>query len=117
VARDQDGVELGAALGGDPDGVDDRHVLLREVAEQGVLVSREHARKLLQRVEARAERAFVLDEAHHVAVDPAYDLDQPRALPLLERPAPGEVEEVRVAGTRAQLHVRPGPSGRARARA
>ena len=90
----------------DPDRVDDRHVLLREVAEEGVFVSREHARELLQRVEARTERAFVLDEAHHVAMDAAHHLDEALRLPFRERLLPGQVEEVGMAGPRDQLQTR-----------
>ena len=103
VPRDQDRVEVAAALGDDADGLDDRHLVGGERAEQPVLAPGELDRQLLERVQLRPERAVVLDEANDVAVDPAHDLDEALVLPLGERLVPGQVEEVRVAGARDQL--------------
>ena len=103
VTRDQDRVEVGAAVGDDADRLDDGHLVGRERAQEPVLPPGQLDRQLLERVQLRPELAVVLDEANDVAVDPAHDLDEPRVLPLLERLVPGQVEEVRVAGAGDQL--------------
>ena len=101
VARDQDGVQVVAAAGDDPDRLDDRQALPLEAAQQRPLAARRALGQLLQRV----ERAVVLDEAHDVAADAADQVDEPLRLPLLERLAPRQVEEVRMAGARDELEV------------
>ena len=88
----------------DPDGVDDRHAVVRERAEQAVLAVRELVVDLLQRV----ERAVVLDEANDVPADSALDDREPLRLPLVERLVPGQVEEVRLAGPRDELDAHRG---------
>ena len=71
-------------------------------AQQPVLVPREPRRQRLERV----ERLAVAHEAHDVAVDAARDLDEALALPLGERLAPGQIEEVRVARAHEHLEAR-----------
>ena len=58
-----------------------------------------------QRLE-RIERLAVAHEAHDVAVDAARHLDDALALPLGERLAPGQVEEVGVARAHEHLEAR-----------
>ena len=91
VAGNQHRLEVGAPLG-HADGLDDRQLPCRERPQQPVLAPRSPHRQLLERV----EDAVVLDEAHDVARDAAHHVDEPLALPLLERQLPGQVEEVGV---------------------
>ena len=68
----------------DADGLDHRHDLVGQLAQQPVLVPRDARRQRLERV----EHVAVADEAHDVAVDAARHLDDALALPLGERLAP-----------------------------
>ena len=102
VARDQHGVQVVAAAGDDPDRLDDRQALPLEAAQERPLAAGRTLGQLLQRV----ERAVVLDEAHDVAADAADQVDEPLRLPLLERLAPRQVEEVRMTGARDEVEVR-----------
>ena len=63
VARDQDRVEVAAAIGDDADGIDHRHLVGGERAQQPVLALRQLDRQLLERVQLRPQPALVLDEA------------------------------------------------------
>ena len=88
----EDVVELGAPHHGD--GLHRRERLVTEPAQQPVLALREVAGQLLQRVQG----APVVHEPHHVAVQTAHHLREAVHLPLTERLAPRQVEEVGVAG-------------------
>ena len=99
VAREQHRLVARAALADDADRLDRRQTELCERAQQPVLALREARRQLLQRV----ERAVVVDEADDVPADAARDVDEPRRLPLLERLAPRQVEEVGMSGARDEL--------------
>ena len=114
VTGDEHRLQVVAALGDDADGLDDRHLVRGQAAQEPVLLARDVGRQLLERVDGAA----VLDEAHDVTVDAALDLDEPLGLPLLERPFPGQVEEVRVAGAGDELQARrhQAPSSCARVR-
>ena len=70
-----------------------------EGPEEAVLALREALRQLLE----REELAVVVDEAHDVGADAARGDDEALVIPVVERLAPGKVEEVRVAGAGDEL--------------
>jgi hypothetical protein len=69
-----------------------------QVAQQPVLTQGEAFGELLERVEG----AVVVDEPNDVAVQAAGDVDEARRLPFLQRQVPGQVAEVRLAGSGQQ---------------
>ena len=106
VPGDQHRLRLVPVLAGtarhDADRLDDRHDRVGQLAQQPVLVPRDARRQRLERV----QRLAVADEAHDVAVDAARDLDEALALPLGQRLAPGQVEEVGIARAHEHLEAR-----------
>ena len=102
MTRDQRRVELVAARGDDPDRLDDRQTLSLEAPQQRPLAPGRALGELLDGV----ERAVVFEEADDVAADPTDQRDEALRLPVLERGAPGQVEEARVARARDQLEGR-----------
>ena len=93
VPREQHRFLARAALAGDAHRFDHGDAHAAQRAEQPVLARGEARRQFLQRV----QRAVVVDEANDVTVDSGGDVDEARRLPLRERPAPRQVEEVRMA--------------------
>ena len=102
MTRDQRRVEIVAARGDDPDGLDDRQTLPLQAPQQRPLAPGRALGELLDGV----ERAVVFEEADDVAADPTDQRDEALRLPVLERGAPGQVEEARVARARDQLEGR-----------
>lgn len=84
-----------------PDRLDHGQGFLLEAAEETVLTRREPWWQLLQGVDG----SVVLDEADDVPVDAARDLDEALVVPLLERPLPRQVQEVRMPGTGGELET------------
>ena len=98
VARDE-GVRQLAALADDPDRLDRGDRLVLERSEEAVLPLRDALGQLLE----GEELAVVVHEADDVGADAAGRDDEALVVPVVERLAPGEVEEVRVAGAGDQL--------------
>lgn len=99
MARDQDRIEVLAAVGDDADRLDDWQRLALQPAQKRPLAPGGPLRQLLECV----ERPVVLDEANDVAADPADQSDDPLRPPVFERRLPRKVEEARVARARDQL--------------